>query len=51
MKKIALFPGSFDPFTMGHLDTVERGARIFDEVILGVFVNTCLLYTSDAADD
>lgn len=40
MKKIALFPGSFDPFTMGHLDTVERGARIFDEVILGVFVNT-----------
>lgn len=40
MKKIALFPGSFDPFTMGHLDTVERGAKLFDEVIIGVFVNT-----------
>lgn len=40
MKKIALFPGSFDPFTMGHLDTVERGAKLFDELIIGVFVNT-----------
>lgn len=40
MKKIALFPGSFDPFTNGHLETIERGAKIFDEVIVGVFVNT-----------
>lgn len=40
MKKIALFPGSFDPFTNGHLDTVERGAKLFDELIIGVFVNT-----------
>lgn len=40
MSKIALFPGSFDPFTNGHLDTVTRGAAIFDEVIIGVFVNT-----------
>lgn len=38
--KTALFPGSFDPFTNGHLDTVERGAKLFDEVIIGVFVNT-----------
>ncbi|MBO0431713.1 pantetheine-phosphate adenylyltransferase [Enterococcus sp. DIV0660C] len=36
----ALFPGSFDPLTMGHLDTIERGAELFDEVIVGVFVNT-----------
>ncbi|NRR75352.1 pantetheine-phosphate adenylyltransferase [Tetragenococcus halophilus] len=40
MKKIALFPGSFDPLTMGHLSTIERGAQIFDEVIVGIFINT-----------
>lgn len=40
MKRIALFPGSFDPLTMGHLDTIERGARLFDELIIGIFVNT-----------
>lgn len=40
MKKIALFPGSFDPLTNGHVDTIRRGAEIFDEVIVGVFVNT-----------
>ncbi|WP_265457416.1 pantetheine-phosphate adenylyltransferase [Enterococcus sp. HY326] len=40
MKKIALFPGSFDPLTNGHVDTIRRGALIFDEVIVGVFVNT-----------
>lgn len=40
MKRIALFPGSFDPLTMGHLDTIERGAELFDELVIGVFVNT-----------
>ncbi|BCA85968.1 phosphopantetheine adenylyltransferase [Enterococcus saigonensis] len=40
MRKIALFPGSFDPFTNGHLDTIERGSDLFDEIIVGVFVNT-----------
>ncbi|WP_207940821.1 pantetheine-phosphate adenylyltransferase [Enterococcus sp. DIV2402] len=40
MKKIALFPGSFDPLTMGHLDTIERGSKIFDELYVGIFVNT-----------
>ncbi|MGM0124347.1 pantetheine-phosphate adenylyltransferase [Enterococcus sp. AZ194] len=40
MKKIALFPGSFDPLTNGHLDTITRGAALFDEVVVGVFVNT-----------
>ena len=34
--KRALFPGSFDPFTKGHLDTVERAAKLFDEVVIGV---------------
>ena len=40
MKKIALFPGSFDPFTRGHQDIVLRGAKVFDEIVIGVGVNT-----------
>ncbi|WP_313537914.1 pantetheine-phosphate adenylyltransferase [Enterococcus sp.] len=40
MNKIALFPGSFDPLTTGHVDLIERGAKLFDEIIVGVFVNT-----------
>lgn len=40
MKKIALFPGSFDPLTMGHLDTIRRGAKLVDELIIGVFINS-----------
>ena len=35
MKK-AVYPGSFDPITCGHLDLIERGARIFDELIVSV---------------
>ncbi len=35
----ALYPGSFDPTTNGHLDIIERGARIFDEVIASVVAN------------
>lgn len=40
MSKIALFPGSFDPFTNGHLNTVERAATLFDRVIITVATNT-----------
>ncbi len=36
MKKIALFPGSFDPFTRGHEDIVLRGLHLFDEVVIGI---------------
>lgn len=39
-KKVALFPGSFDPFTNGHLNTVERASKLFDKVIVGIFTNT-----------
>lgn len=35
----AVYPGSFDPVTNGHLDIIERAARIFDEVIVVVFKN------------
>jgi len=40
MKKIALFPGSFDPFTNGHLDVVRRGVGLFDEVIVAIGTNS-----------
>jgi pantetheine-phosphate adenylyltransferase len=34
--RIAVYPGSFDPITLGHVDIVERAARLFDEVIVAV---------------
>ena len=37
--KRAIFPGSFDPLTLGHQDIVERGATIFDEIIVGIGYN------------
>lgn len=40
MKKIALFPGSFDPFTRGHEDIVLRGLKIFDEIIIAIGYNS-----------
>ncbi len=40
MKKIALFPGSFDPFTKGHEDIVLRGLNIFDEIIIAMGHNS-----------
>lgn len=39
MKTKALYAGSFDPLTLGHLDIIERAANIFDEVVIGVVVN------------
>ena len=38
--RIAVCPGSFDPITVGHLDLVERAAKIFDEVIVCVSINS-----------
>jgi pantetheine-phosphate adenylyltransferase len=40
MKKIALFPGSFDPFTNGHHDIVLRGLTLFDEIIIAIGYNS-----------
>lgn len=40
MKRIALFPGSFDPFTKGHEDIVLRGLQLFDEIIVAVGYNS-----------
>ena len=40
MPRIALFPGSFDPFTNGHLDVVRRGVELFDQVIVAIGTNS-----------
>lgn len=39
MKRVALFPGSFDPFTAGHLNILKRALTMFDEVVVAVGVN------------
>ncbi|PIE63050.1 MAG: pantetheine-phosphate adenylyltransferase [Desulfobacter postgatei] len=39
-RKIAIYPGSFDPLTNGHLDVIRRAQEIFDHVIVGVLNNT-----------
>ena len=39
-KKIAVYPGSFDPITYGHLDIIERGLKVFDEIIIAVARNS-----------
>lgn len=39
MGKLAIYPGSFDPFTNGHLDIVDRGLKLFDEIIVAILIN------------
>jgi len=39
VKKIAIYPGTFDPITNGHIDLIQRGLRIFDEIIVAVAEN------------
>ena len=40
MKRVALFPGSFDPFTKGHQDIVLRGLSLFDEIVVAIGYNS-----------
>ena len=39
MPPFAVYPGSFDPFTLGHLDIVQRASRLFDRLVIGVGIN------------
>ena len=49
--KTAIFPGSFDPFTIGHAAIVERGLSLFDRLVIGVGKNESqrTLYSADAS--
>jgi pantetheine-phosphate adenylyltransferase len=38
-KVIAIYPGSFDPLTNGHVDIIQRGSRLFDRIVIAVLVN------------
>jgi len=38
--EVAIYPGSFDPFTRGHLNIIERGVKVFDKVVVAVAHNT-----------
>ncbi|AXG70081.1 phosphopantetheine adenylyltransferase [Kordia sp. SMS9] len=42
--KRAIFPGSFDPITLGHYDIIKRGIKLFDEVIVAIGVNSAKKY-------
>jgi pantetheine-phosphate adenylyltransferase len=39
MPILAVYPGSFDPLTNGHVDIITRGARLFDRIIVGILIN------------
>lgn len=39
MEKVAVYPGSFDPITNGHLDLLERGLKIFDKIVIALAAN------------
>tara|TARA_A100001015_G_C14542983_1_gene538615 strand:+ start:286 stop:492 length:207 start_codon:yes stop_codon:yes gene_type:complete len=36
MKKIAIYPGTFDPITFGHIDVIKKSLRLFDQIVVGV---------------
>lgn len=39
MARTAIYPGSFDPLTYGHVSLIERGLRVFDKIIVGIAIN------------
>ena len=47
MSRIAVFPGSFDPITSGHVDLVKRALPLFDQIIVAIGVNTSKKYLFD----
>jgi len=40
MRRLAIYPGSFDPPTLGHLDVIERASQLFDEIVVAIGVNS-----------
>jgi pantetheine-phosphate adenylyltransferase len=50
MKRKAVFPGSFDPITLGHFDIIKRGISLFDEVIVAIGINADKKYMFSLED-
>lgn len=50
MQRIAVFPGSFDPLTLGHVDIINRGLLLFDKIIVGVGTNADKNYMFPLSD-
>lgn len=50
MKKTAVFPGSFDPLTLGHTDIIDRGIPLFDEIIVAIGTNSSKKYMFSLED-
>lgn len=50
MKKIAIYPGTFDPITLGHVDVIERASKIFDEIIVVIARNSKKITLFDEAE-
>ena len=48
--KRAIFPGSFDPITLGHYDIIKRGVKLFDEIIVAIGVNADKKYMFSLRD-
>ena len=44
---VAMYPGRFDPVTLGHLDILTRAAAMWDEVVVGVAESSSTLFTTD----
>lgn len=40
MQRICLFPGTFDPITLGHVDVIERAVNMFDKLVIGIGINS-----------
>ena len=49
MSRICLFPGTFDPITLGHVDVIRRAADLFDKIVIGVGINASKqpMFTTD----
>ena len=47
---VAIYPGSFDPITLGHLDVIARASRVFDHVVVAVMVNPAKRFSFQAEE-
>ena len=50
MKKIAIYPGTFDPITFGHIDVIRKGLKFLDQIIIAISDGTQKSYLFDIND-